>query len=87
MSENGKKLKCVWDMGTECSDDVKEVELFNSQIKIPICSKHLEEHKYIMVLHRNGYDIEEILQQTPEYRKGEYLILKLSGLDDEDVKI
>lgn len=82
-----KKLKCVWNMGTACSDDVEEVEFFNAQIKVPVCKNHIEQHKYVMVLHKNGYDVEEILQNTPEYRKGEVLVLKLSGLDDSDIEV
>ena len=82
-----KELKCVWNMGTECSGEVIEVEFFDGQIKVPVCTNHIEEHKQVMILHKNKYDVEEILQQTPEYRKGEVLILKLSGLDDSDVKL
>jgi hypothetical protein len=85
--KSNSKLKCVWNMGTDCSDDVQEVELFKGQIKVPICSKHVEEHKYVMILHKNGYDVEEILQQTPEYRKGEVLVLKLAGLAEDDIEL
>lgn len=81
------KLRCVWNMGTPCSDQVSEVEFFGKQIKVPVCTNHIEEHKYVMILHKNGYDVEEILQQTPEYRKGEVLVLKLSGLDEDDVEL
>jgi hypothetical protein len=80
-----KKLKCVWNMGDECSDDVEERTFFNSSIKVPVCSNHIEQHEYIMILHRNGYDPERILQETPEYRKQEVLVLQLSGLDDGKV--
>ena len=82
-----KELKCVWNMGTDCSDVIEEVEFFNTQIKVPVCSSHIEQHKFVMVLHKNNYDVEEILQQSPEYRKGEVLVLKLSGLDDSDVEL
>jgi len=82
-----KKLKCVWNMGTDCSDEVEEVEFFNSQIKVPVCKNHIEQHKFVMILHKNNYDVEEILQQSPDYRKGEVLVLKLSGLDDSDVDL
>ena len=82
-----KKLKCVWNMGTACSDDVQEVEFFGAQIKVPVCGNHIEEHKFVMILHKNGYDVEEVLQQTPEYRKGEVLIIKLAGLDDSKVDL
>ena len=40
-----------------------------------------------MILHKNDYDVEEILQQSPDYRKGEVLVLKLSGLDKCDVDL
>lgn len=85
--KKAKELKCVWNMGTPCADDVQERELFGQQIKVPICSNHVEEHKFVMILHKNGYDVEEILQQTPEYRKGEVLVLKLSGLDTDDIDL
>lgn len=81
------ELKCVWDMGNNCSDDVEEVKFFDSQIKVPVCSNHIEQHKYVMVLHKNNYDVEEVLQESPEYRKGEVLVLKLSGLDDDEVDL
>ena len=42
---------------------------------------------YTDILHKNGYDVEEILQQTPEYRKGEALVLKLAGLADDDIEL
>lgn len=82
-----KKLKCVWNMGSDCSDDVKEVAFFNESIKVPVCSNHIEQHKYVMILHKNKYDVEAVLRESPEYRKGEVLVLKLSGLDDSDVDL
>ena len=90
-----KQLKCVWDMGTKCSKDVSIVEFFvreengvkKGKVKIPVCGHHVEEHKIVMVLHKNGYDVEEILQKDANYRKEQYLILKLSGLDDSAVDL
>jgi len=87
MANKKSKLKCVWNMGTECTDDVEEVELFGNQIKVPICKEHVEHHKYVMILHKNGYDVEEVLAESPEYRKGEVLVLKLSGLDTDDIDL
>ena len=80
-------LKCVWNMGTDCSGEVKEVEFFNKQIKVPVCEAHVEQHKFVMILHKNDYDVEEILQKSNDYRKQEVLVLKLSGLDDSDVDL
>ena len=80
-------LKCVWNMGTDCSGTVKEVEFFNKQIKVPVCEAHVEQHKFVMILHKNDYDVEEILQKSNDYRKQEVLVLKLSGLDDSDVDL
>lgn len=85
--EEEKKLKCVWNMGTECSDDVQEVEFFNKQIKVPVCSNHVAEHRDVMILHKNGYDVEKILQESAEYRRKEVLTLELSGLDSGDVEL
>lgn len=82
-----KKLKCVWNMGTPCDGEVQEMKLFEQQIEVPMCESHLEQHKEVMILHKNGYDVEEVLQETPEYRRREVLTLKLSGLDTDDVEI
>ena len=80
-------LKCVWNMGTACSPDVEKVEFFNKQIKVPVCKKHVEDHRIIMLLHKNGYDVEEILQQTPDWRKQEALTIQLAGLNKDDVAL
>jgi hypothetical protein len=86
-----KKLECIWSMSSDCSsdcsDDVKEVGFFNNSIKVPVCSNHIEQHKCIMILHKNNYDLEAILRETPEERKREVLILKLAGLDDTEVDL
>lgn len=87
MSDETEDLKCVWCMGTPCEGKVKETEFFGKQIKIPVCEKHIEEHKHIMILYKNNYDIEEILQESAEYRKSEVLVLQLSGLDDSDAQL
>lgn len=88
MSEKKQELRCVWNMGGECDGEVKEVEFFNHQIKVPVCEGHVEQHTHVMILHKNGYDVEEILQETAEWRKGEVLTLQLSGLDDcKDVEL
>jgi hypothetical protein len=77
-------LKCVWSMGSGCADKVYDVAIFNNQIKIPICESHLEDHEHVMTLHRNGYDIEEIIQKDENYRKEEVLVIRLSGLDKDN---
>lgn len=83
-----EKLKCVWQMGTPCSEEVAtETEVFGKQIRVPMCPAHLEQHTHIMILAKNGYDVEAILQETPEYRKGEVLVLQLAGLDVNNVEI
>jgi len=87
MSNSSEKVKCVWMMGTPCEGDAAETELFSKQIKVPMCPAHLEQHTHIMILAKNGYDVEAILQETPDYRKQEVLVLKLSGLDISNVEI
>jgi hypothetical protein len=81
------KLKCVWDMGTDCCDDAEEIGFFDGKVKVPVCSNHIEQHKEVMLLFKNGYDVEDMLQQTAEYRKEQVLILKLSGLDAGEVDL
>ena len=79
--------KCVWHIGTPCSEnDTTWQEMFNHQIRIPICADHFAQHKEIMLLHKNGYDVEEILNATPEWRKQEVLTLTLSGLETGEVE-
>lgn len=84
-----EKPKCVWHMGTPCSDDgaADEYEIFNKQIKVPMCKDHVEQHSHVMILAKNGYDVETILNETPEYRKQEVLVLQLSGLDVSKVDL
>ena len=77
-------LKCVWNMGSQCSEDVYDVEIFANTIKVPVCGNHLDDHEHVMVLHRNGYDVEEVISKSPEYRREEVLVIKLSGLDKKD---
>lgn len=82
-------LRCVWNMGGKCSEKVYDVSMFDNMIKIPICEDHLDDHERVMLLFKNGYDIEEIIQKDTEWRKGEVLTLKLSGLlkDNGETKI
>jgi hypothetical protein len=87
MTTKKEELKCVWHLGSNCTGEITEQELFNHQIRIPICECHLAEHKEIMLLHKNGYDVEEILNQTTEWRKQEVLTLQLSGLDSGEVDL
>ena len=88
MSSKQEEVKCVWMMGTPCSDEqATEVKLFSNQIKVPICKDHLEQHTHIMALAQNGYDVEQILNETHEYRKEQFLILQLSGIDLNKVEI
>ena len=82
-----KEDACVWNMGTKCSADVEKVEFFNKQIRVPVCKKHVEDHRIIMLLHKNGYDVEEILQQTPDWRKQEALTIQLAGLNTDDIAL
>lgn len=77
-------LKCVWNMGSKCSENVYDVEIFQNQIKVPICENHLQDHEYVMILHRNGYDVEEVIQKDADYRKEEVLTIKLAGIDKDD---
>ena len=67
MSEN----KCVWNMGTPCSGELKEQLIFDGQVKVLICDKHKLEHIDVITLHSNGYKIETILQMSAQERRKE----------------
>lgn len=88
---DGTNEKCIWILDTPCSEtgiiEKKDWKaMFDGQIRIPICSDHFKQHKEIMLLHKNGYDVEEILNATPEWRKRECLTIVLSNIDTDDVK-
>lgn len=89
LKKNLKKtdLRCVWNMGGPCADEVYDVPMFDNQIKVPVCANHLEDHTNVMILHANDYDVEEVISKDSDWRKQEVLTLKLSGLDKGDVKL
>lgn len=82
-----EEVFCVWDLGDVCDGVIDKILMFRKQLEIPICDHHLEGHKEIMVLHGNGYDIEEIVDMEPDERKRIAYTLMLSGLDLSEVEI
>jgi len=82
-----EEISCVWNMGTPCDGKKDKVLMFTKQLEIPICEKHVEEHKEVMVLHANGYDIEEIVDMDPENRKHIVYTMILAGLSLEEVEL
>lgn len=64
-----KELKCVWNTGGNCNGDTKKIEMFQSQIMVPVCEYHLQDHKYIMALHAAGNPMEDILEMTRAERE------------------
>jgi len=80
--------KCAWNMGTPCDGIIKEAALFQGQIKIPICEKHIKEHKIFMGLYKSGHDADEILKKSTEWREEEYNKLVESGvLDPQTIEL
>lgn len=63
-----KSQTCVWSIGTECNGEITAELMFNDQIKIPICSNHLSEHKKLIFLHSHNHDIEELLKMSLDER-------------------
>jgi hypothetical protein len=61
---------------------VKNVDLFAGHIKVPVCERHLREHTIMLSLNSAGYDTEEILNQTAEWREQEYDKLVKNGVID-----
>ncbi len=78
---------CVWHLGDPCEGETSKELMFRKQLEIPICKNHLEGHKHIMVLHGNGYEIEEVVDMTCEQRAKIVYTLQLSGLDLSKVEL
>ena len=86
-NETETKLECVWNMGTNCSDgEVKKYLIFDKQLNVPMCTQHYGEHLDVMILARNDYDVEKVLEMTSEDRRREVLTLELSGMNITDVE-
>ena len=82
-----EETHCVWNMGTSCDGKRYKEEMFSKQLEIPICEKHVGEHREVMVLHNNGYDIEEIVDMEPDDRKKIVYTMILAGLDISGVEL
>jgi len=82
-----EEIHCVWDMGTPCGENRLKELMFDKQLEIPICKKHVEEHKEVMILHANAYDIEEIVDMEPDERKRLVYTMVLAGLDVSGVSL
>lgn len=82
-----EKISCVWDFGTPCGGTIDKQLMFDEQLEIPICKEHTEEHKEVMILYANEYDIEEIVDMKPEERKRLVYTMVLAGLDTNNITI
>jgi hypothetical protein len=78
-----KKLKCVWNMGYDCSGEISEVPMFDDQITAPACEAHYEDHKRVLFLHKYGHDVEEMLKLSPEERKSVFDKVRKEHPDEE----
>jgi hypothetical protein len=63
--------ECLWQMDDKCDGEVISAELFNNQIRIDICPKHLRFHRLIECLSKHGIDVDVLLNQTQEWREQE----------------
>lgn len=56
------ELICIWyDDREKCSGEVKIMKMFNDQIEGPVCEVHVETHKKVMELFKQGVSPEEAL--------------------------
>lgn len=60
------KDMCVWTIDGTCSCKKFEATIFKGQLKIPICEKHLKNHRNIMTLRSSGKDIDKVINATSE---------------------
>jgi len=63
-----KELRCIWNMGDACDGIVQEQDMFDEQIRIPICEHHLAGHQEVMYLHSCSIDVEKVLQMPIDER-------------------
>lgn len=83
-SKPTKKLtKCVWNMGDECEGEVTNEDIFENQIKVPICENHFTQHKEVMFLHSKGEDIDELMQMSREERRELFEKVRAKFPDEE----
>ena len=83
----GKEIKCVWTMGTSCDGEIKDQVMFKNQMTIQICARHSHDHKVILFLEQQGFDIEEILSKTDTWREEKAQeIARAKGLNIENTE-
>lgn len=84
--KNTKKEReeCVWLLGTPHKGKVSKQLMFDKQLEVPICEAHFEEHKNIMLLVVNGYEIEQVVEMEPDEIKRLACTLQLSGIELKD---
>ena len=80
------ELACVWTTQGPCSKKIYEAKLFENEIGVPACERHIRDHENTLILFHNGYDLQEVIDKGYEYRREQVYLLKLSGLYKGDVK-
>jgi len=55
--------------GVKCGGRVRRVAIFSGTITMPMCKKHFNEHKKIMLLHHIGLDVEDVLKMSSEEKE------------------
>jgi hypothetical protein len=51
-----------------CDGNLEQRIMFHGQLNVVICESHYKDHINIMLLKANGFDIEKVLELTPEQR-------------------
>jgi len=77
-------MKCIWNMGAPCSGEILKEEMFSRQVNIPICRKHLDEHKQFFFINEYGdQTFEEYIHMSSEKREEIFLKLREKFPDEE----
>jgi hypothetical protein len=79
-------VSCAWLLGTEHGGETEKRLMFEEQLEVPVCEKHFEEHRRIMLLVANDYDIEEVVEMDPDEIARLAYTLALSGIELESAK-
>ena len=82
--QDNQEIKCIWTTGAPCDGDVSPQLMFDGQMSVPICCRHMSEHQEILFLNARGdCDIEEITDMSSEERHKIFLELREKFPDDE----
>lgn len=59
-----EKLQCIWELDEIHDEVVAVASMFDGQLKLPICNRHLTWHQALLTLNSKGVDLDKLLDMT-----------------------